>query len=498
MKMKKMLTVLLSAVMLLTVATGCQKKQVTTQSESTTPAAIKIVVIYRPQMDDMAKQSIDLNNNKISQAHEKNSGIKVTWESLPKTDADTKIAMIFASGDVPDLIQMDRNSTFKYAVQGAIMPLDSLISKYGSDYTKSMANVKETLETCKYNGKAIAFVTRAEDYPKLANQGLIVRRDIMDELGLKDPTTLDEFVTLLKTVKEKKNMIPFECSSATGIVLPALEGAFGVSTTTVVKNGQLQYSATASGFKDYLTFMKGLYDQGLLDKEFSVIQDIKQKVVAGQAFCFPGVWVDISLNKTQIAQKVSGAKLDFIPYPEGTGSLKGAAQQNPFGEMSSIPAKAKNSATAAKYINYMCSDKANMIQDYGIENDDYKMDNGKSSQTLAQQLKVGWKIIYMLVQGPDSFMNRLKLKGYDPEWNRAAEVSKNCINKETTAVMPPSDTVDKATTTINDLTKQFATKVVMGVQPISSFDDYVKQFNAAGGKDAIDAMNTWYKTQTKK
>lgn len=496
MKVKKALVVLLAAATLLATASGCKKNQETTASASKDPVTIRILVVYRSQMDDMSKANIDLNNNKITQAHEKNSGQKVTWESLPKSDSATKIAMIFSSGDVPDLIEMDRNTTFKYAVQGAIQNLDSLISKYSPNYTKSMSSLQETLNCAKYNGKTIAYVNRPEDYPKLANQGIIVRRDIMDELGLKDPQTIDDFVTMLKTVKQKKpSMIPLEmaqsCQSS------ALQGMFGISTTTIENSGKLAYTATSAGFKNYLTWMKGLYDQGLLDKEFSVNQSIQQKVVGGQAFCFPGGWTDIALNKTQISQKVSGAKLDFIAFPEGSNGKKGAGQQSPYSNMTSIPTKAKHAVEAAKYMNYVCTDKCNLIQDYGIEGDDYKLDNGKVSQTSAQQLNVGWKICYMLVQGPDSFPNRLKLKGYDPEWNKMAEVSKGCINNEATAIMPPNDTVDKVTATIGDITKQYATKVVMGAQSIDSFDSYVKQFNEAGGTDAINAINTWYKTQKK-
>ena len=224
MALKRIVSTALAAVMALSLMAGCTKNEGTqasstgTQTTNETSAqktpdakpAIRYLHGYHNSVDLITKNGEDLNNTRISKAHNENTGINVQWEMLPKSDADTKIAMAFSSGDVPDLITLTKDNAFKYAAQGAIAPLDELISKYCPNYLS--ITPQDIQDAVKSNGESIAFAMLGEGALEVASSGTVVRRDIMDELGLKDPKTLDEYVALMKTVKEKKNMIPIESS----------------------------------------------------------------------------------------------------------------------------------------------------------------------------------------------------------------------------------------------------------------------------------------------
>ena len=40
-------------------------------------------------------------------------------------------------------------------------------------------------------------------------------------------------------------------------------------------------------------------------------------------------------------------------------------------------------------------------------------------------------------------------------------------------------------------------KIIIGTAPISSFEDYVKEYNANGGDVIIEQVNQWYQQQWK-
>ena len=494
MLLKRVASLILSGALVVGIMAGCTKIEgnnattaatqasvgTTAKPSQTEPVTIRYLCSYRPVIDVMTKNGEDLNNNRIAKAHNENSGITVQWEMLPKTDADTKIAMIFAGGDVPDLISLFRDNAFKYAAQGALMPLDDLIKNYGQDYLD--ITPKDVLDAVKYNGKSIAYAMRGEGATEVTNYGVIVRRDIMDELGLQDPKTIDEFLTLMKTVKDKKNMIPIECSN---VLLQPIMGAFGVAGRTVVKDGKLEFAMIQPEFKEYLAFIKNMYDNGL-------VKDQTQKYVEGRAFSFMSSWVDIALNKAKITEKFPQAKMDFIPYPEGKNGMKGSMQNTIYSLLTSIPAKAKQPEAAARFVNYMGTEKAGIIQDHGIESIDYKVENGNIVQTLEQQQNVTWKICYQTIVREDSFPKRLKLKGFDWEYGRQTEMCKGCILPEATLVSPPIEEFDTKWADLNKHVEEYSTKVVMGAASLDDFDKYVQEFNAKGGKEAIDAINEWY------
>ncbi len=501
MALKRIVSTALAAVMALSLMAGCTKNEGTqasstgTQTTNETSAqktpdakpAIRYLHGYHNSVDLITKNGEDLNNNRISKAHNENTGINVQWEMLPKSDADTKIAMAFSSGDVPDLITLTKDNAFKYAAQGAIAPLDELISKYCPNYLS--ITPQDIQDAVKSNGESIAFAMLGEGALEVASSGTVVRRDIMDELGLKDPKTLDEYVALMKTVKEKKNMIPIESSD---VLLQPVMGAFGVAGRTVVKNGKLEFSYIQPEFKEYLAFVKGMYDQGLIDREFALVKDNSQKLLEGRAFAMMSDWIGIAINKTKLADKFPQAKLDHIPYPEGKNGMKGSIQTTLYGILTCIPAKAKNKEAAAQFVNYMGSEKAGLVQDYGIEGVDYKVENGKIVQTLEEQTNVTWKICYQTIVRADSFPRRLKLKGFDPEYNRQAEFSKGAIITEPTLVAPPIEKYDGKYADLKKHVDEYTTKVAMGAASLDDFDRYVQEFNAKGGKEAIDAMNEWY------
>ncbi|NOU69416.1 extracellular solute-binding protein [Paenibacillus sp. LMG 31461] len=501
---KKRSKAIVSVVALSVLAVGCSSGDKGT-SETTSPTAstaaasaapknknVKIVAGYNVAAETY-KTGMDLNNNPIIALHREKSGYNATIELLPKDDPKQKISLILASGDVPDLLPIgSKEDFFKLAGQGAFLPLDDLLAKV-PNYAKLLS--KEELDVGRVNGKLYAF-----PYPNTTpiSRGLLIRTDLLKELNLKVPTTMDEYYQAFKTIKEKKGITPFTFAGAGpedfDTTAGSIAGSFGVSTRTVVKNGKLEFSYTQPEYKEYLTFMKKLYDEGLIDKEFAVTKpaNLKEKIIAGTAAAADITWWDAKTIADSLKTKAPTAVTEYTTLPVGAKGKSGIIQEVVTARYMTIPKGAKNPEGIAEYLNYMSSPEAMKVQDYGIEGTDYKVENGKPTQTIEQSTAVGWRILYQLMDTKDNSQNRLVAKGFIPYYN---PVLKNVQVKEETYYAPSIDDYDKKLTELITFKNQNVVKFIMGARSLNEFDAFVSEFNSRGGKAAIDAMNAWYTTK---
>lgn len=496
MKQRKWLMTLTATLVVLVLA-ACSsnnasngKKDESSAKSATAKKNVNILMTFNAAVENF-KDGMDVNKNPIINFHKEQSGIDVQTEVLPKDNVIQKISMVLSSGDVPDLItiQTGKSDMFRLAKQGAFMPLDDLIEK-APNYLKLVS--EEELEAAKVDG-----VLYALPYPQTApyNRAVIIRQDILDELGLQEPVTLDEYVDVFRTIKEKKGIIPLTAAaSASGELdysLTPFAGAFGVASTTVVKDGKLEFSCVQPEYKEYLTFLKTLYDEGLLDKEFSVLKtsNIQEKLISGQAAAGVSDWAAAKTIAETLTAKDANAKTVFLDLPVGPDGQSGMIQDVPIVRYSVIPKGAKNPEAMLEYLNYMSSEEALKVQDYGLEGENYTVENGKIVQSLEQNTAVNWRVLYQLMDTPEHFMARLSGKGFTPYYE---PLTTQKLIREETEYAPPVDEYDKIISSLKAFKDEIVTKFILGSRDLSEFDQFVEEFNARGGRAAIDAMNEEY------
>jgi putative aldouronate transport system substrate-binding protein len=106
-----------------------------------------------------------------------------------------------------------------------------------------------------------------------------INKTWLDKLGLKIPTTHDEFYNVLKAFKErdpngngKADEIPFSFASTFGnqFHIYSFYAGFGMFDTpshVMVKNGKVYFTANSPEWKNATTWFKKLYSEGLIDTE---------------------------------------------------------------------------------------------------------------------------------------------------------------------------------------------------------------------------------------
>jgi putative aldouronate transport system substrate-binding protein len=217
-----------------------------------------------------------------------NSGVKVKWIPVPRAQAIDKMKVLFAAGQAPDLVwDFGRNFMGSLVNQGLVQPVDEFINKYSTVYKAYINSNADLKPFTVFNGKTYAFTTR-RSIDSIANHGMWIRKDWLDKLGLKTPTTDKELLDVARAFTQKdpdgngKN-------DTLGI-------AFNYNYTTIIRsiygtsyyftdNGKNYFTNSTmcnhDRYKDALTFQKTVYDEGLVDKEYLTDKNYTRERVMG-------------------------------------------------------------------------------------------------------------------------------------------------------------------------------------------------------------------------
>ncbi|MFD0678334.1 MULTISPECIES: extracellular solute-binding protein [unclassified Paenibacillus] len=235
------------------------------------------------KMFNRVNAGIVFENNPVIAQAEKLANVKLSIEAPPINNYVDKLQVLMASGDLPDLIYnwggADANME-TWAKNGLLMPLDDKISKY-PNLTKNIT--KEMWDSVKsVNDGKTYLIPR----PNIVNHwGYMINQQWLDKLNLKAPTTLDEFTKVCqafaKNDPDGNGKADTYCLSFSNPSLGAntiwnasnfLASAFGLPVVNGVKDtdGAYKIREKMSGYLPYLTYLKQLNDEKLIDPEFLI------------------------------------------------------------------------------------------------------------------------------------------------------------------------------------------------------------------------------------
>lgn len=264
------------------------------------PITLKVMIGIR-DVDSL----IDPNEMPAVQALEEKTGIHIEWEVVKGADWETKINLMFASGEYPDVILATTTTLDdeEYGVsQQLVIPLDDLVKQYMPSYYGRITgeDVNPVSGLVASDGKTYSvgyMVGQNID----TNQPFFINKTWLDALGLAMPQSLDELTDALRAFKTgdpngngEADEIPLEMGLDTGFnsiryMLPM----FGVPCDPakwiyIDDNKQVQMTATQDGFRNCMEWLHTLYTEQLLDAEV-ISQDsttIDTKLKAGNVGFF--------------------------------------------------------------------------------------------------------------------------------------------------------------------------------------------------------------------
>lgn len=229
----------------------------------------------------------DPTNNKYTQYIKDgmlaDHNVEVEFVAVPRWTEVEQINNLLAAGDAPDIcVTYDYPTIQTYANMGGVLDLSTYVDQYKAE----LPNLWDWLgETNIYWDKDPANGTLWALEAKLATSNRIntfVRRDWLDKLGLKEPTTLEEFEAMIIAFRDNADtllgadadkMIPYSISYDVGWRAATLIESFidpQISDREYYVNGFDDRKFTQNGTKEAVRLLNKWYNEDLLWKDFAL------------------------------------------------------------------------------------------------------------------------------------------------------------------------------------------------------------------------------------
>ncbi len=297
---------------------------------------------------------------------ERLSGFEVYIVKPPSADYDIKLMTALAGGERYDVVYLTKDLMDILVDQGVLMTLTQIIEE--SKILSHPAVIpSEEWELIRYPDGEIYGV-----FTKLEGGTLpIVRGDWMDELGINQPKTLEDFYYIFKAFKENYNA--YGLSTAGLYDIQPFMSAAGVKYKYVIdEDGKriIPY-ATKEAIPVYEWFAK-LYDEGLLDPNFATNDTTKMRELfltdRVGVITYWDAWVGMFNNIRKGEDPDTSFEARGIP---GANGPNGVMLRRGDPAVWAVPINAPNPDLAFQFLEWWWTKDAYILGSLGIEGYDY-------------------------------------------------------------------------------------------------------------------------------
>lgn len=421
-------------------------------------------------------------------------------------DAD-KINLILSSGQEYDILKADDKLVLSQIIANkSAQSLTKSIDQYGQNL-KKIFEQKVWDMTADSEGNIYALLnTQYEATTDL----LAVREDWLKALDMPAPTTPNEFYTMLKAFKEKNpmkvaNVIPFSFTLNKTLGINGLTQAFGGSSSPLQfteLDGKLLFGLEIPETKEYLLFLRKLYEEGLLDADFAVNTGatFEEKIGTGSVGSLAGnCWQS---SAQQAVNKLSPeAKLTFIPpLKDKNGNQKNLTT----GGMETfivVPHTSKKVDDVIKYANAFVAEENYSKLVIGDENVHWEEKDGKrvpimpafNDMNMARWFfPANETSIYTPIFGVRAW----KVKEMGEMWDQTTTLGKDTGYLDPLAYAPALEDVLKIEKKVLDYAnEQLINFIIDPTIPESNYEKIVEEFMKMGGDQYVKAYKDWFQAQ---
>lgn len=325
-------------------------------------------------------------------------GINLQLTALPsnESDQDVKINAAAAANSLPDLFMIRRETWQKLVPTGLIAPVDDLYAQMPNRTAQQYDADSRAFTTL--NGKSWGLASPGSI---AKNEGLLIRKDWLDKLGLKVPATTDELFAVMKAFTEKdpdgngKNdtygygafLEINNYEEGLGRRLEPIMGAFGAAGTWNLSASDPGLNVRKPAYFDALTYVKKMVDSGVIDPNW----------ISYKKDDFRAAWKQGRFGVMREQNAAFAAESNYAPFdknfPNGEWIVidppKGPKGKQAVGvyttnyrvyAMSANAAKQGKGPAIAKLLEWMSSEEGYYLLGWGEEGVNYTKDaNGVPS-----------------------------------------------------------------------------------------------------------------------
>lgn len=149
----------------------------------------------------------DFATNDYTKWLEDQSNVHIEWSVADPSDYRTKLNLVLASGDLPDIIMnmaISPAQQLVYGEQGLFVPLNDAIDEYGTNIKKIFAEMPEVKNAITAPENKIYSLPSVNECVHCSmNYKMFVYKPWLEKLGLQEPTSTEEFYQMLLAFKHQ-------------------------------------------------------------------------------------------------------------------------------------------------------------------------------------------------------------------------------------------------------------------------------------------------------
>lgn len=324
---------------------------------------------------------------------EERTGVKIEYIHPTGGNEEEYFELMISSNSLPDIIEYEWDGVIsgvsRQLSAGKIIDLAPLLPEYAPDYKAWLERDDEArrLATTE-NGKYPYFVGAYADDYQTVYLGPFFRKDWLEEFGLQEPETIDEWENTLRIFKEKKGAQAPLSLTQEMVENNAVIGAYGVGYLFYQEEGKVKYGPLETGFRDYVQRMAKWYREGLLDSMYPLVDQARIEMnlfsgKTGAGFAYLGA--DIGTWQRKIKEQQLPIVLTGVKNPSlQKGETAKIAPRNTrviSTYAAAVSTQCKSPKTAVQFLNYAYTEEGKRYFNFGIENVSYTMKEGVPTYT---------------------------------------------------------------------------------------------------------------------
>ena len=295
-------------------------------------------------MPNSGKSIDEVNSNVNATLIEQLTGYHVEYTQLPAdASAATTLTTIFMDKKDFNVMKLTKDQFSDYVAQDLLTDITDALSVFAPDI---LANIsEESWDVVTVDGRIYGIPERASS-DNIENP-IILNYDLMLQLGLDMPETLDEFTEVLEAMTAKLGKPALTFDKNTPLVY-AISAAFGIYSFwqeyEIDGKTEIRFYMDAPRYGEYVAYMHELYTKGLIDQEVSTndaadantrfvngfkanSQGAKAGAYAASLWSVPAIVTSLEANGIINATEAKNGLDNYLGYLRALKQNKGDAEK---------------------------------------------------------------------------------------------------------------------------------------------------------------------------
>ena len=336
-------------------------------------------------------------DNPVAKAITEATGVTldVSYPVASQGGAKEDIALMIANDEYPDMIYAKGSATDLYQA-GALIDMTDLIEKYGPNIKKMYGAEMEKLKWSQDDPGIYQLSYAGVNQKTLTTGGSCqIQWAALKENDYKYPKTLDEYEKMIKSylaahpkTEDGLDMIGITMSASDWHWMITLGNPAGLIADASPDNGQwiiddeynVHYKHVTDEEKEYFKWLCRMYNEGILDPNFATQtdDDYIAKVASGRVVAITDAeWHYSQCEATLVADGKVDQTYVGLPVTLREDQVEKALlyQGTTVGWGIGITKSCEDPVRAIKFLDYLCSDEGQILYHWGIEGENYFLDD---------------------------------------------------------------------------------------------------------------------------